>query len=40
MKVSKPMAMTPEWEPFAICTYILQDQAGLTFAEATVYLHT
>lgn len=40
MSKIQPIAMTPEWEPFAICTYILQEYAGLTFAEATTYLHT
>ncbi len=30
--------MMPEQENFAICTYILQNYAGLTFAEATTYL--
>lgn len=30
----------PNWEIFAICTYILQNFAGLTFTEATTYLWT
>ncbi len=35
-----PFAMLPEGEEFAICTYLLQKYAGLTFKEATVYMHT
>lgn len=33
-----PLSVLPEGEEFAICTYILQKYAGLTFREATVYL--
>lgn len=33
-----PITILPEREEFAICTYILQKYAGLTFREATIYL--